>query len=129
MTRTHIATSNQTIDQDQLSGESECCKILVPHLRYRRLSSPEHFECSPYSERRHRVLEQLLRKDTDLGGLKAILSDSSDPGYPLFRATGTEECPVRTVAVGIFDLQKRTWSVYMGTPVKVEPVALLSLDL
>ncbi|GBP87596.1 hypothetical protein EVAR_99651_1 [Eumeta japonica] len=54
-----------------------------------------------------------------------ILSDTSGPDYRVFESRKNRR--VLTIAAGIFDLESRTWSVYMDEPATSEPVAVLPL--
>ncbi|EFA00578.1 beta-alanyl-dopamine/carcinine hydrolase [Tribolium castaneum] len=59
------------------------------------------------------------------GDVIEMLGDDSNKDYPVFRDTDF----VRTIAVGIFDCVKRTWSLYSDNPKHNEPLVVLPLVL
>lgn len=54
-----------------------------------------------------------------------ILSDTSGPEFRLFQEK-TDDV-IKTIAAGIFDLDKHTWSIYINQPKSSEPVAVLPI--
>ncbi|XP_026741591.1 uncharacterized protein LOC113503716 isoform X2 [Trichoplusia ni] len=54
-----------------------------------------------------------------------ILSDTSDAEFKLFQEQPDDV--IKTIAAGIFDLDKRTWSIYINKPKCSEPVAVLPI--
>ncbi|PSN46475.1 hypothetical protein C0J52_06877 [Blattella germanica] len=91
---------------------------------YLRLNVPEVEETMTSSRHRHASLGSFpkpkCRKD-----VINMLGDQSDKEYPVFRQTDYAE----TVAVGIFDCVKRTWSLYADNPKKNDPIMVLPLNL
>ncbi|XP_044270193.1 uncharacterized protein LOC123014935 isoform X2 [Tribolium madens] len=59
------------------------------------------------------------------GDVIEMLGDDSNKDYPVFRDTDY----VRTIAVGIFDCIKRTWSLYSDNPRHNEPLVVLPIVL
>ncbi|KAH9638355.1 hypothetical protein HF086_006535 [Spodoptera exigua] len=57
--------------------------------------------------------------------LAEILSDTSDKEFRLFQDHPDDI--IMTIAAGIFDLDKRTWSIYINKPKCSEPVAVLPI--
>ncbi|KAJ9586090.1 hypothetical protein L9F63_020287, partial [Diploptera punctata] len=57
-----------------------------------------------------------------------MLGDQADKIYPIFREMGDSDY-VKTVAVGIFDCVKKTWSIYSDNPKTSDPVLVLPLQL
>lgn len=56
-----------------------------------------------------------------------MLGDNSSKTNCVFRDIGSEY--VKTIAVGIFDCIKRTWSLYSDNPKNNEPLVVLPLVL
>lgn len=56
-----------------------------------------------------------------------MLGDTSSKTNCVFRDTGSEY--VKTIAVGIFDCVKRTWTLYSDNPKTNEPLVVLPLVL
>nr|XP_013189462.1 unnamed protein product [Amyelois transitella] len=54
-----------------------------------------------------------------------ILSDSSGKDFNVFQER--PESVIKTIAAGIFDLDKKTWSIYINKPNASEPVAVLPI--
>nr|XP_021194703.2 uncharacterized protein LOC110379374 isoform X1 [Helicoverpa armigera] len=54
-----------------------------------------------------------------------MLSDTTDPEFKVFQEH--PEDVIKTIAAGIFDLDKRTWSIYINQPKNSEPVAVLPI--
>ncbi|KAM3956888.1 LOW QUALITY PROTEIN: C45 family peptidase tan [Aphomia sociella] len=54
-----------------------------------------------------------------------ILSDSTGKAFQVFQEK--PDSIIKTIAAGIFDLDKRTWSIYIDKPIKSEPVAVLPI--
>ncbi|XP_022833266.1 uncharacterized protein LOC111361122 isoform X1 [Spodoptera litura] len=57
--------------------------------------------------------------------LAEIISDTSDKEFRLFQDHPDDI--IMTIAAGIFDLDKRTWSIYINKPKCSEPVAVLPI--
>ncbi|ODN00693.1 hypothetical protein Ocin01_05995 [Orchesella cincta] len=79
------------------------------------------------SVHRHKAIGRHLTP-TNIDKVKEILSDQSDNEYPVFRC-GKKQDYVKTVAVGIFNVTKRKWYIYMEPPATSSPVAILPLDM
>lgn len=54
-----------------------------------------------------------------------MLSDTSNYKFPVFNDHG----PVRTLAVGLFDCKKRTWSIYADNPSTNERLVVVPLEI
>ncbi|XP_075990771.1 C45 family peptidase tan isoform X2 [Anticarsia gemmatalis] len=54
-----------------------------------------------------------------------ILSDTNGTDFQLFQEK--PDSVIKTIAAGIFDLDKRTWSIYINQPKSSEPVAVLPI--
>ncbi|XP_063633091.1 beta-alanyl-dopamine/carcinine hydrolase isoform X3 [Cydia splendana] len=54
-----------------------------------------------------------------------ILSDAEGKTYSVWQ--NRPDAVVKTIATGIFDLEKRTWSMYIGKANETEPVAVLPI--
>lgn len=81
--------------------------------------------CMTSSDHRHARAAQLAAPE-NRDDLVTLLSDTEDPVHPFFRE-GTEVDYVSTVAFGVFDLLKRTWTIWMRNPRTTD--ALLELPL
>ncbi|CAB3226495.1 unnamed protein product [Arctia plantaginis] len=53
-----------------------------------------------------------------------MLSDTSGKDYKVFQEG---IAPIMTIAAGIFDVDKRSWSIYINSPKSSEPVAVLPI--
>lgn len=58
-----------------------------------------------------------------------MLGDTSAKEHAVFRDNAGEEEFLKTICVGIFDLNKRTWSIYKDNPKFNEPLVVLPLVL
>lgn len=58
-----------------------------------------------------------------------MLGDTSAKEHCVFRDQAGKEEFLKTICVGIFDLSKRTWSIYKDNPKNNEPLAVLPLLL
>lgn len=58
-----------------------------------------------------------------------MLGDTSAKENCVFRDQAGKEEFLKTICVGIFDLNKRTWSLYKDNPKNNEPLAVLPLLL
>lgn len=56
-----------------------------------------------------------------------MLGDMSHAEHYIFRCQ--ESAETKTICVGIFDLNKKTWSLYKDNPKYYEPMAVLSLEM
>lgn len=98
---------------------THCNKFLrlkVPHTDQLPLWSSNH---------RHAVLGMLPRVES-VSNVVAILGDQTDVMYSFYRDGGGKD-ESRTIAVGIFNLGKRTWSIYTQNPKNSLPVVTLPL--
>ncbi|XP_053623646.1 beta-alanyl-dopamine/carcinine hydrolase isoform X2 [Plodia interpunctella] len=57
--------------------------------------------------------------------IEDILSDTSGTTFHVFQDRA--DSVIKTIAAGIFDLDKKTWSVYINKPNESEPVAILPI--
>ncbi|KAJ8738068.1 hypothetical protein PYW08_000663 [Mythimna loreyi] len=64
-------------------------------------------------------------KPHDRADLAEIISDTSGKNYRVF--ANRPDDIIMTIAAGIFDLDKRTWSIYINKPKCSEPVAVLPI--
>ncbi|GLG95865.1 Putative tan, partial [Gryllus bimaculatus] len=60
------------------------------------------------------------------GSIVNMLGDQTDPKFTVFQDKTDH---VTTLAVGIFDCVKRTWSIYSDNPKKTEPIVVLPIQL
>lgn len=58
-----------------------------------------------------------------------MLGDTSSKEHNVFRDKAGEEEFLKTICVGIFDLNKLTWSLYKDNPKTNEPLVVLPLVL
>lgn len=56
-----------------------------------------------------------------------MLGDTNAKEHNVFRDNAGKEEFLKTIAVGIFDLNKRTWSIYKDNPKTNEPLVVLPL--
>lgn len=95
--------------------------------RYLRLTHipEEKGLCMTSSNHRHARAAQCPPPE-NREDLVTLLSDTEDPMYPFFRESTTEDF-VKTVAFGVFDLLKRTWTIWMRNPRSSDPLLELPL--
>lgn len=55
-----------------------------------------------------------------------ILTDQTDNEYRVYQEFGPDDY-VKTIATGIFDCVKRTWSIYANKPKFNEPLVVLPI--
>ncbi|XP_044731863.1 uncharacterized protein LOC123294784 [Chrysoperla carnea] len=67
-------------------------------------------------------------KPTTKQDVVKMLSDHTNYIHPVFRDCGPNDF-VKTIAVGIFDCIKRTWSIYADNPQNTEPLVVLPIIL
>jgi hypothetical protein len=91
--------------------------------RYLRLKIPENVYAT--NIHRHRAIQRHATP-TDANMVKNILSDQSDPIFPIFRTENQED--TKTVAVGIFEVRQLQWKIYVGKPNQTEPVAIIPIN-
>ncbi|KAL0851846.1 hypothetical protein ABMA28_000145 [Loxostege sticticalis] len=58
--------------------------------------------------------------------IQDILSDQTGKEFTVFQTK--PEAIIKTIAAGVFDLDKRTWSIYIDKPNESEPVAVLPIS-
>lgn len=97
---------------------------------YLRLKVPEFTEpcIDPYlmaTKVRMKTLTKFTGP-TSLVDVKNMLGDQSEEHWIFRDRSGPG---VKTICVGIFDLIKRTWSLYKDNPKTNDPMAVLPLDL
>ena len=94
---------------------------------YLRLKIPEFHD--PYmsaTKERMKTLQK-FSEPKSLKGVIEMLGNQSHPEHWIFR---DKPGPVnKTICVGIFDLKKKTWSLYKDNPKKNEPMMVLPLIL
>ncbi|KAG4065895.1 hypothetical protein HA402_012573 [Bradysia odoriphaga] len=104
-------------------------EIYVHCNKYLHLLVPEIDESLTSSINRHEVISKLPLPST-VQLIKNTMSDQSVIDYPVYRRCQTEgKDGARTVATGIFDIQKMEWSVYVNIPAKSKPTVVISLNL
>lgn len=94
---------------------------------YLRLKIPECFD--PYmnaTKERMRTLQK-FSEPKSLQGVIQMLGDQSHETHWIFRdLPGPGN---KTICVGIFDLKKKTWSLYKDNPKNNDPIVVLPLQL
>jgi Acyl-coenzyme A:6-aminopenicillanic acid acyl-transferase len=94
---------------------------------YLRLKVPECFD--PYMTATKERMETLKKfsEPKSLAGVIQMLGDQSHDEHWIFR---DRPGPVnKTVCVGIFDLKKKTWSLYTDNPKTNDPIVVIPLQL
>ena len=79
------------------------------------------------SNHRHEVLRTLPRCES-ISSVVAVLGDQTDLMYSFFRDGGGKD-QSRTIVIGVFNFQRKTWSIYTGNPKTSLPVAVIPLKL
>lgn len=130
-----ISMYNIEIAPSNTKQESEISIYKVPENswnlhcnRFQRIKIMERFDLS--SIRREATFTK-LPNPTNIRTLLNILSDESDPEYKFFRSGNYgDEDVIKTLAVGVFDLNNHTWSIYTENPrMGNQPLIKFSLDL
>ncbi|XP_076040741.1 C45 family peptidase tan [Oratosquilla oratoria] len=94
--------------------------------KYLRLQIPEDEGlCMASSEHRHARAGDCCPPETRTA-LLALLSDTHDTEYPFFREGGDPDF-VKTVTLGVFDLEEKTWTLWMKNPRTADPILTLPL--
>ncbi|XP_071518888.1 beta-alanyl-dopamine/carcinine hydrolase [Panulirus ornatus] len=94
--------------------------------KYLRLAIPEaNGLCMESSNHRHARANDCCPPETR-AALLALLSDTNDTVYPFFREGGDPDF-VKTVALGVFDVVDKTWTIWMKNPQKADPLLTLPL--
>ncbi|XP_021958815.1 uncharacterized protein LOC110854655 [Folsomia candida] len=106
------------------SGESS-----VHCNKYLRFNAKEQSLPVAVSTNRQLTLER-HPEPSGLSDIKFMLSDQSDKNFPVYICDEmhTKLSHIKTVAVGVFDMMGKTWSIYLGKPTESEPVAVLPLN-
>lgn len=104
-------------------------EIYVHCNKYLHLLVPEIDESLTSSINRHKAISRLpVPSNEQL--IKNTLSDQSNIDYPVYRRCQTKgKDGARTVATGIFDIQKMKWSIYANIPATSEPTLVISMNL
>lgn len=108
-------------------------KILLTHFtlvfRYLRLKIDEDANGLAVlsSDGRHRVMER-IGSPTTIDEVVDLLSNDEDQDYPIFRR-GTEKDIVLTIATGIFDFNRREWSLYADNAKNTKPIAIFPMNM
>ncbi|XP_037777999.1 uncharacterized protein LOC119574678 [Penaeus monodon] len=94
--------------------------------KYLRLEVPEDEGlCMESSNHRHTRAHSCC-PPTTRAALLALLSDTEDATYPFFREGGDPDF-VKTVTLGVFDLEEKTWTLWMKNPRSADPLVTLPL--
>ncbi|ODM94332.1 hypothetical protein Ocin01_12347 [Orchesella cincta] len=115
--------------------ESELDILEVPYgdsyfhcNRYVRLPAEnKQYFVAVSSDYRNETLKA-LPKAQNANEMRTLLSDKSNPEWPVFRG-GRGEDKGKTVMTGIFELSKKTWSIYTGPAATTTPVAVIHLNM
>ncbi|XP_070575121.1 beta-alanyl-dopamine/carcinine hydrolase-like [Ptychodera flava] len=120
----NLTLMNIEVSPDATKGKTRWTNVTIPVMNNNKDGSYYHFNMyknsavaqydDPSSEHRQARANQ-LPVPKDLTGILDILGDTKDKNYPLYR-TGSEKDPIATVATGVFDLIKGTWSLYDDNP-------------
>ncbi|KAG7177996.1 putative Acyl-coenzyme A:6-aminopenicillanic acid acyl-transferase-containing protein 2 [Homarus americanus] len=89
------------------------------------LSPGEHLLHTNNSNHRHTRAHDCCPPETRTA-LLALLSDTHDTTFPFFREGGDPDF-VKTVALGVFDLVEKTWTIWMKNPRTADPLLTLPL--
>ncbi|KAK3856250.1 hypothetical protein Pcinc_027283 [Petrolisthes cinctipes] len=81
--------------------------------------------CMDSSNHRHARAQDCCPPETRTA-LLALLSDTHDEVHPFFRE-GVETGIVKTVALGVFDILERTWTIWMKNPRSSDSLITLPL--
>ncbi|XP_047468432.1 uncharacterized protein LOC125024676 [Penaeus chinensis] len=94
--------------------------------KYLRLEVPEDEGlCMESSNHRHTRAHSCC-PPTTRAALLALLSDTEDATYPFFREGGDPDF-VKTITLGVFDLEEKTWTLWMKNPRSADPLVTLPL--
>nr|BDT05250.1 tan protein [Gryllus bimaculatus] len=94
--------------------------------KYLRLAVPEiKGSMMESSDCRHKAISAHGEPE-NYGSIVNMLGDQTDPKFTVFQDKTDH---VTTLAVGIFDCVKRTWSIYSDNPKKTEPIIVLPIQL
>ncbi|XP_069973840.1 beta-alanyl-dopamine/carcinine hydrolase [Penaeus vannamei] len=94
--------------------------------KYLRLEVPEDEGlCMESSNHRHTRAHSCC-PPTTRSALLALLSDTEDATYPFFREGGDPDF-VKTITLGVFDLEEKTWTLWMKNPRSADPLVTLPL--
>ncbi|XP_063863525.1 beta-alanyl-dopamine/carcinine hydrolase-like isoform X2 [Scylla paramamosain] len=95
--------------------------------KYLRLTNitEEDGKCMESSNLRHARASQ-FPAPKNCHDLLELLSDTEDSTFPFFRE-GSEKDPAKTVALGVFDLVKKTWTIWMRNPRTADPLLEIPL--
>ena len=98
-------------------------------VRYLRLRITEDSQSLAVlsSDGRHVALNKAGSPNT-VQDVVNLLSDESDDDYPLYRR-GTPKDHVLTIATGIFDLKRKTWSIYADKAASSRPIAVFPIEI
>ena len=97
--------------------------------RYLRLKVPEVTGLIIDSSVERMDTFKTFKKPKNKQDVIEMLGDTSAKEHQVFRGKSGEEQFLMTICVGIFDLNKRTWSLYKDNPKTNEPLIVLPLVL
>lgn len=97
--------------------------------RYLRLKVPEVTGLIIDSSIERMETFKAFKKPKNKQDVIDMLGDNSAKEHAVFRDKAGQEEFLKTICVGIFDLNKRTWSIYKDNPKTNEPLAVLPLVL
>lgn len=93
---------------------------------YLRMQIPEYFD--PYmsaTKERMKTLQK-FSEPKSLQGVIQMLGDQTEEHWIFRDRPGPSN---KTICVGIFDLKRKTWSLYKDNPKTNDPLIVLQLDL
>jgi len=112
---------------DVMPIEKGCSK--VHSNKFRRIKAVELEKSVTCSSQRQETVEK-YPCPSSVQEIRNILSDQTCKDFPIFidEVTKTKLSHVKTVAVGIFDITEKTWSIFIGRPAKSEAVAVIKMN-
>ncbi|XP_077983068.1 beta-alanyl-dopamine/carcinine hydrolase-like [Glandiceps talaboti] len=127
---------NIEVAPDHMKGKTSWNNITLPVMNnsndghYYHFNMYKHSQVAQYddpsSDHRQTRANQ-LPVPANLTGILNILGDTKDKDYPLYRTGSTKDTDA-TVVTGVFDLVKRTWSLYNENPkTSRKPVLIMNL--
>ncbi|KAL7633543.1 UNVERIFIED_CONTAM: hypothetical protein RMT77_016076 [Armadillidium vulgare] len=102
-------------------------EFLVHTNTFLRLKIPEDFEIEGESSCHRLKCAAKNRPIESRESVLSILSSTEDRQYPFFRDGNTKEDKIKTIAIGLFDILERKWTLWVNNPKHFEPVLSLPL--
>lgn len=100
----------------------------IPSPRYLRLQIPEMTGKIIESSEDRMETFRTFPAPRSKAHIVQMLGDTSGKRHTVFRENGGDEF-IKTIAVGIFDCQRRTWELYADNPKTNAPMATLPIVL